>query len=260
MATPIPSVRPNFFKQGLKARKKQPGLWLTLESPNVTEILAGAGYDWLLLDMEHTSLDPSQVADHIRAAQGGTAELMVRIPWNESVMFKRLLDTGVRTFMVPFVQSADEARRAVAATRYPPQGIRGVSGTSRATGFGRIKEYGQRYQEAQCIVVQIESPKAVSAIAEIGAVEGVDGIFVGPNDLAANLGLFGKTGAPEVKAAIAQAIKAIESTGKAPGILNFVPAEARDLIKMGYDFVAVGGDMSMIARRSEALLAEINAP
>ena len=259
MPAAIATVRPNHFKRGLKDRKKQPGLWLTLESPNVTEILAGAGYDWLLLDMEHTSLDPSQVADHVRAVQGGTVELMVRVPWNDPVMFKRLLDTGVRTFMVPFVQSADEARAAVAATRYPPQGIRGVSGTSRATGFGRIKDYGLKYQEAQCIVVQIESPKAIAAIAEIGAVDGVDGIFVGPNDLAANMGLFGQTGAPEVKAMIERAIEAIVATGKAPGILNFVPAEARELIKMGYDFVAVGGDMSMIARRSEALLAEINA-
>jgi 4-hydroxy-2-oxoheptanedioate aldolase len=259
MLAATPHARPNHFKSGLKARKKQPGLWLTLESPNVTEILAGAGYDWLLLDMEHTSLDPSQVADHIRAVQGGTAELMVRVPWNEPIMFKRLLDAGVRSFMVPFVQSAEEARRAVAATRYPPHGIRGVSGTSRATGFGRIKDYGQRYQEAQCIVVQIESPKALAAIAEIGAVDGVDGIFVGPNDLAANMGFFGQTGAPEVKASIARAIKAIEATGKAPGILNFVPAEARELLEMGYDFVAVGGDMSMVARRSEALLAEINA-
>lgn len=255
-----PSLRPNSFKQGLKARKKQPGLWLTLESPNVTEIVAGAGYDWMLLDMEHTGLDPSQVADHIRAAQGGTAELVVRIPWSDAVMFKRLLDIGVRSFMVPYVQSADEARRAVAGTRYPPQGIRGVSGTSRATGFGRIKDYGQRYQDGQCIVVQIESPAAVAAIPEIGAVDGVDGIFVGPNDLAANMGLYGQTGAPQVKAAIAQAIKAIEATGKGPGILNFVPGEARELMKMGYDFVAVGGDMHIIARRTEALLAEINAP
>ncbi len=259
MKSVTPTLRPNVFKQGLRDRKKQPGLWLTLESPNVTEILAGSGYDWLLLDMEHTSLDPSQVADHIRAAQGGTAELMVRVPWNDPVMFKRLLDTGVRSFMVPFVQSADEAQRAVAATRYPPQGIRGVSGTSRATAFGRIKDYGQQYQQAQCIVVQIESPKAMAAIAEIGAIDGVDGLFVGPNDLAANMGLYGKPGAPEVQAAIAQALQAIEATGKAPGILNFVPAQARELMTMGYDFVAVGGDMSILARRSEALLAEIMA-
>ena len=259
MTSPAPTIRPNLFKQGLRARKKQPGIWLTLESPNVTEIIAGAGYSWMLLDMEHTSLDLSQVADHIRAAQGGTAELMVRMPWNDSIMFKRLLDTGVRTFMVPYVQSAEEAQRAVAATRYPPQGIRGVSGTSRATAWGRIKEYAQKYQEAHCIVVQIESPVAIAAIPQIGAVDGVDGLFVGPNDLAASMGLFGKTGAPEVKAAIAQALRAIEATGKAPGILNFVPAESRELSKMGYDFIAVGGDTHMIARRSESLLAEMLA-
>jgi 4-hydroxy-2-oxoheptanedioate aldolase len=254
------TVRPNHFKQGLKARKKQPGLWLSLESPNVTEIVAGSGYDWLLLDMEHTTLDTSQVADHVRAVQGGTAELVVRVPWNEPIIFKRLLDAGVRSIMVPFVQSAEEARRAVAATRYPPQGIRGVSGNMRANSFARIKDYAARYQESQCIIVQIESPTAIAAIAEIGAVDGVDGIFVGPNDLAANMGFYGQPGAAEVKACIAQAIKAIEATGKAPGVLNFNPAEARELSKLGYDFIAVGSDLSIIARRSEALLAEITAP
>src|SRR6218665_2880259 len=192
-------LSPKLLKRGLAKGKKQPGLWLSLESPHVTEVLAGAGYDWLLLDMEHTCLDTSQGADHPRAAKGGTAELVVRIPWNEPVIVKRLLDAGVRSIMVPFVQGADEARRAVAATRYPPHGIRGVSGNMRANGFSRIKDYGQRYHEEQCIIVQIESPTAVAAIAEIGAVDGVDGIFVGPNDLAANMGLYGQPGAPEVR-------------------------------------------------------------
>ena len=258
--SPSPStLRPNTFKRHLAQGKKQPGLWLTMESVNATEVVAGAGYDWLLLDMEHTCIDPSQVAAHLLAAQGGTAELVVRIPWNEPVMVKRLLDGGVRSIMFPFVQSADEARRAVAATRYPPHGIRGVSGNMRANSFARVKDYGQRYQDEQCIIVQIESPSAVAAIAEIGAVEGVDAIFVGPNDLAANMGLFGQPGAPEVKAVIADAAKAIRATGKAPGILNFNPAEARALLDAGYDFIAVGSDLSILARRSEALLAEIVA-
>ena len=147
----------------------------------------------------------------------------------------------------------------MAATRYPPQGVRGVAGTSRATGFGRIKDYARNYHEAQCIVVQIESPQAVAAISEIGAVEGVDGIFVGPNDLAANMGFYNQTGAPEVQAAIAQALAAIQATGKSPGILNFVPAESRELLMQGYEFVAVGGDMSLLARRTESLLAEMKA-
>jgi 2-keto-3-deoxy-L-rhamnonate aldolase RhmA len=253
------ALSPNLFKRNLALGKKQLGLWLSLESPNATEVLAGAGYDWLLLDMEHTCVDVSQVADHLRAAKGGTAELVVRIPWNEPIIFKRLLDAGVRSIMVPFVQSADEARRAVAATRYPPHGIRGSSGNMRANGFARIKDYGQRYHEEQCIIVQIESPTAVAAIAEIGAVDGIDGLFVGPGDLAANMGRHGQLGAPEVRAAIAQSCQAIRATGKAPGMLNFNPAEARDLLKLGYGFVAVGSDLAILARRSEALLAELNA-
>jgi 4-hydroxy-2-oxoheptanedioate aldolase len=220
-------------------------------------VVAGSGYDWLLLDMEHTCVDFSQVANHLRAVRDGTAELVVRIPWNDPVTFKRLLDAGVRSFMVPFVQSAGEARRAVAATRYPPQGIRGVSGNMRANNFARIKDYGERYQEELCIIIQIESPVAVAAIPEIGGVDGIDAIFIGPNDLAANMGHFGNPGAPEVKNVIAGTIDAIRSTGKAPGILNFNPAEARELFELGYSFIAVGGDLSILARRSEALLTEV---
>jgi len=258
MPTP-PKLRPNLFKQGLAAGRRMPGLWLSLESPNATEVLAGAGYDWLLLDMEHTCLDASQVAEHLRAAQGGTAEVVVRIPWNEPVMVKRLLDAGVRSIMVPFVQSADEARRAVAATRYPPHGIRGVSGSMRGNDYARIAEYAERYHEEQCIVVQIESPTAVAALPEIAAVDGVDGLFVGPNDLAANMGLFGKPGAPEVRATIAEIIKTIQASGKAPGILDFDPAAARELFEIGYRFIAVGSDQTILARRSEVLLAEVSA-
>jgi 4-hydroxy-2-oxoheptanedioate aldolase len=234
-----------------------PGLWLSLESPIATEILAGAGYDWLLLDMEHTTLDPSQVAAHIRAAWGGTAELAVRLPWNEPVMVKRLLDAGVRTLMFPFVQSADEARAAVAATRYPPHGIRSVSGNSRATGFARIPDYPERYREEQCVIVQIESPRALAAIEEIAAVDGVDALFIGPADLAANMGFYGKPGAPEVKAAIADAVVRIRRTGKAAGMLNYNLAEARALFAAGFSFIAVNSDLAILARRSEAILAEV---
>lgn len=253
------TLQPNLFKRGLIEGKRQPGLWLTLESLNATEILAGAGYSWLLLDMEHTPVDPSQVSQHLRAAKGGTAEVVVRIPWNEPIMMKRLLDAGVRSFMVPFVQNAEEARAAVAATRYPPHGIRGVSGNMRGNNYARIKDYNERYHEEQRIIVQIETPAAAVAIPEIGAVEGVDGIFVGPNDLAANMGLFGKPGAPEVRAEIDRALDAIKKTGRAPGILNFNVGEACELFDAGYSYIAVGSDTAILARRSEALLGEINA-
>lgn len=256
---PVHKIRENVFKRRLGEGTKQPGLWLSLESPNATEVLAGAGYDWLLLDMEHTTLDASQVADHIRAAVGGSAELAVRIPWNEPIMVKRLLDAGARTLMFPAVQSAAEAKAAVAATRYPPHGIRGVAGNMRANSFARIKDYPETYLQHQCVIVQLESPKAIAAIEEIAAVDGVDALFIGPNDLAASMGLYGKPGAPEVKAAIAQALVRIRKTGKAAGILNFNIAEARELFKSGFDFVAVSSDLAILARRSEAILAEVTA-
>jgi 4-hydroxy-2-oxoheptanedioate aldolase len=254
---PLQTLTPNRFKRGLRDGRKQPGLWLTLESPTSTEIVAGSGYDWLLLDMEHTTLDPSQVADHIRAAKGGTAELAVRIPNNEPIMVKRMLDAGIRTLMFPFVQSAEEARAAVAATRYPPHGIRGVSGSMRANGFARVKDYTQTYHTEQCVIVQLESPKALAAIEDIGRIDGIDAMFIGPNDLAANMGLFGQPGAPEVRQAITDAIARIKKTGKAAGMLNFNVAEARELFKAGCDFVAVGSDTSILAERSEAILGAV---
>ena len=257
--TSLHKLRENAFKRRLRDGSRQPGLWLTLESATATEILAGSGYDWLLLDMEHTTVDPSQVADHLRAANGGSAELAVRIPWNEPILVKRLLDAGVRTLMFPNVQSAAEARAAVAATRYPPHGIRGVSGNMRANSYARVKDYGETYHQEQCLIVQLESPKAIAAIEEIGAVDGIDALFIGPNDLAASMGLFGKPGAPEVKAVIAEAVVRINKTGKAAGILNFNIAEARALFKAGFAFVAVNSDTAILARRSEAILAELKA-
>src|SRR5206468_8046388 len=125
----------NRFKRALAEKRPQIGLWMTLASPNSTEVVAGAGFDWFVHDMEHSANDVPQLADHLRAAEGGTAEPMVRVPWNEPVVVKRVLDQGARTLLFPFVQSAEEARRAVAATRYPPKGIRGVAGVTRATRF-----------------------------------------------------------------------------------------------------------------------------
>jgi 4-hydroxy-2-oxoheptanedioate aldolase len=257
---PTHKLPENTFKRRLRDGTKQPGLWLTLESPVATEVLAGAGYDWLLLDMEHTTVDASQVSAHVCAARGGSAELAVRIPWNEPVLVKRLLDAGVRTLMFPCVQSAAEARAAVSATRYPPQGIRGVSGNMRGNSYARVKDYAQAYQHEQCVIVQLESPQAIAAIEEIGAVDGVDALFIGPNDLAASMGLFGKPGAPEVKAVIAEAITRIGKTGKAAGILNYNLVEARALFKAGFDFIAVNSDTAILARHSEAILAQVRAP
>lgn len=255
-----PAATANHFKQKLAAGKQQIGLWLALGSPTATEIVAGSGYDWLLLDLEHTTIDTGQVLDHLRAAKGGTAEMVVRVPWNDPVIIKRLLDAGVRSFMVPMVQSAQEARAAVAATRFPPDGIRGAAGNTRASNFARNPTYLQQAHQEHCIIAQIETVRAVDAIEEIGAVDGIDGLFVGPNDLAASIGLVGRTAHEDVQALIARALAKMKSTGKGRGILNFVPAESRAFLRSGFSFIAVGSDSAILARRSEALLQEITAP
>jgi len=244
---------PNRFKRALAAGQVQIGFWLGLESPLATEIAAGSGFDWLLLDMEHTGVDTSGVVEHLRAARGSPAEMLVRVPSLDVVMVKRLLDLGVRSFMFPSIVDAGQARTAVAATRYPPLGIRGVSGTNRANNFARDPNYQRGYMDEQCVVLQIESRPAVIAITEIGAVEGVDALFIGPNDMAASMGIFGQPNAGEVNAVVEDALVRIRATGKAPGVLNFDVARATALIAMGYRMLAVGSDVSLLARRSEEL-------
>ena len=245
----------NPFKRGLAARQRQVGLWLTLGAPATTELAAGAGFDWLLIDTEHSPNDLVTVVDHLRAAEGGTAEPVVRVPWNEPVMVKRLLDQGARSLMFPFVQNAEEARRAVAATRYPPHGIRGFAGVSRARGYGGRADYAARSHEETCVVVQLETPEAIAAAADIAAVEGVDGVFIGPNDLAASMGHLGKSGAAPVQQAIRDGLAAITSGGKAAGLLNFDEAGAKADFAAGFSFVAVTGDGFLLAREARRVVA-----
>jgi 4-hydroxy-2-oxoheptanedioate aldolase len=255
-----PTRSVNAFKERLASGRKQPGLWLTLDSPAATEVLAESGYAWLLLDLEHSCIDLSSVLHHLRAAVGGTAEVVVRVPTNEPVVFKRLLDAGVRSFMVPMVQSPEQARAAVAATRYPPQGVRGVAGTTRATRYGRTADYLQQAHLDICIVAQLESAEAIADAERIGAVSGIDALFVGPNDLAANIGKLGQPGCPEVQDLIETALVKSRKIGKAAGILNFKPGDARNLFERGYSFIAVGSDAGILAKRSESLLAELKLP
>jgi 4-hydroxy-2-oxoheptanedioate aldolase len=258
MATPH-TLPPNPFKRNIAAGKRQLGFWLVLESENVTEIVAGAGYDWVLLDTEHTTLAPNDVVRHLRAANGGSAELVVRTPNHDPSLIKRLLDAGVRSFLFPMVNSAADARALVAATRYPPEGVRGVAGTTRATKFARIQGYAKQAHEEICVIVQIESTAAIDAIAEIGAVDGVDALFVGPNDLAASMGFVGQAGAGAVKQVILGAAAEILATGKGAGVLNGAIADAPALFAAGYQFMSVGSDAAVLARRSEAILDEYRA-
>jgi len=180
----------------------------------------------------------------------------VRPAWNDPVLFKRLLDIGVQSFVVPFVQNADEASRAVAATRYPPHGIRGVATTTRASRYGRVKDYLARASDEICVIVQIETRAALRNIEAIAAVDGVDGLFIGPSDLAADMGHLGDNGHPEVRAAIEDAVDRIRAAGRPAGILAPVEADARHWIDVGCRFVGVGNDAGVLARQTEALAAK----
>jgi 4-hydroxy-2-oxoheptanedioate aldolase len=251
MRTDLPQ---NSFKRGLASGKPQIGLWLSMTSPVATEIVAGAGFDWVLVDMEHSANDLAEVASHLRAAEGGTAEPVVRVPWNEPVIVKRILDVGARSLLLPFVQSAEEARRAVQATRYPPKGIRGVAGTTRANRYGRVADYVKRCEDEICVLVQVETRKAHAAIEEIAAVDGVDGIFIGPADLSADFGHPGQWQRPEIWTAIMEAGARIKKAGKAAGFLSAREDEVRKVLEAGWNFVAVGADVGILARQSEALV------
>jgi 4-hydroxy-2-oxoheptanedioate aldolase len=246
----------NTFKHALAAGEPQIGLWLSLSSNYSAEVCAGSGFDWLLLDTEHSPNEIDMVLGQLQAIAPYPSHAVVRVAWNDPVIVKRTLDVGAQTLLFPFVQDAAEAARAVAATRYPPRGIRGVAGTTRATRFGRVKDYAKRAHEETCVLVQVETQEAVDAIEAIAKVDGVDGIFIGPADYHASLGHTGETANPAVLPKIDDAIRRIRAAGKAPGILTPDEKLARRYLELGALFVAVGADVGLLARGSEALAAK----
>jgi 4-hydroxy-2-oxoheptanedioate aldolase len=250
----------NGFKRALAAGKAQIGLWSSLSSNYSVEVIAGAGFDWILLDSEHSPNDLENLLTQLQAAAPYPTHPVVRVPWNDMVTIKRVLDIGAQSLLIPYVQNAEEARNAVAHTRYPPAGVRGVAGTTRATRFGRVKDYARRAHEEICVLVQVETQQALGNIEAISAIDGVDGIFIGPADLHASLGYPGEIANPKVKPMIDDAIKRIRKAGKAPGILTPSEADARHWLECGALFVAVGADVGILARGAEALAAKFKTP
>jgi len=246
----------NPFKRALKANKQQIGLWSSLSSSYSVEVIAGAGFDWILLDCEHSPNDLESLLTQLQAAAPYPSHPVVRVPWNDMVNIKRVLDVGAQSLLIPYVSTAEEARAAVSYTRYPPAGVRGVAGTTRATRFGRVKDYAKRAHEEVCVLVQVETQAAVDNIEAICAVDGVDGVFIGPADLHASLGYTGEIANPKVKPMIDEAIKRIRKAGKAPGILTPNEADAKHWLGCGGLFVAVGADVGILARGAEALAAK----
>ena len=243
----------NHFKRALKAGQPQIGFWSSLASNLTADVLADAGFDWLLIDAEHGPNELPMVLSQLQAIAGGTAHPIVRPPWNDTVIMKRFLDAGAQSFLVPYVQTAEEARHAVAATRYPPRGVRGVAMATRASRFGRVQDYHARAEAEICVLVQVETRTALGNLEAIAAVEGVDGMFIGPSDLSADLGHLGHAAHPEVQAVIEDTIRRIKAAGSVPGILTPNEQLARRYLELGCLFVAVGSDVNMLARGAEQL-------
>lgn len=243
----------NNFKHGLARGELQIGLWCSLCSNIAAELVSHSGFDWLLLDTEHSPNEVPDLLAQLQAVATGSASAIVRPAWNDIVMIKRVLDIGAQTVLLPYVQNAEEARKAVAATRYPPKGIRGVTGTGRAARYGRVADYLKRADEEICVLVQAETRQALDNIEAIATIEGVDGVFIGPSDLAASLGYIGQPGHPVVQAALKEAVDRLKSVGTPAGILTTNEDEAKRYIEWGYLFVAVGADIGILTKNADAL-------
>ena len=246
-------VAENRFKAALKRDERQIGLWSTLGSAMVAELVGHAGFDWLLIDTEHSPNELPAIVAQLQAMQAGTASAVVRPARNDPVLIKRILDIGVQSLLIPFVETAEAAAAAVAATRYPPDGIRGVSTGSRAAGYGRIKDYPKAAGAEICVLVQIETKKGVENIDAIANTPGVDGVFVGPADLSASLGHLGDQLNPAVQDTIGRVLAACQKAGKPAGYLTGNEAESKKWLDAGFRFVAVGTDNGILVNAVDAL-------
>jgi len=243
----------NRFVRALRNRKQQVGLWCSLPGAYAAEAVAGSGFDWLLFDTEHSPGDPLTVLAQLQAVAPYEVSAVVRPASNDPVLIKRFLDVGAQTLLIPYVQNVEEARSAVMAMHYPPKGIRGVSGLTRATRFGRVEGYARRAAEELCLLVQLETRVAMESLEDIAAVDGVDGVFIGPADLAASLGHAGEPGHPEVVAAVEDAIHRVRACGKPVGVLTTDATFARRCIELGTTFTAVAIDVGILARGSDQM-------
>lgn len=249
----------NSFTHSLRAGQKQLGLWISLCSPFAAEVTAPSGFDWALIDMEHTPNDYLTVMGQLQAFAATQTTPIVRPEWNDAVMVKRLLDLGARGLLFPMINSVKEAQAAVAATRYPPHGVRGFSGATRANRFGRVTDYLARVESETTVLLQLESREAIEQAESIADVDGVDGIFFGPADIAADIGKLGKPLDAEVWDLIRPCAKKLKAKGMPVGTLVNDAGFATQLLNEGFDFVACGTDTTLLARAADALLADVKS-
>jgi 4-hydroxy-2-oxoheptanedioate aldolase len=247
----------NLFKRAITSGKTPVGTWLMSGAPATAEALGCAGFDFLVVDMEHVPIDLGGMIEILRTIAGTPAQAIVRPPWNDTVIVKRAMDAGAQSLLFPFVQNADEARRAVASTRYPPAGIRGVAATHRGSRYGTVSNYLRRANDEVCVIVQIETPAALEKLDEIAAVPGIDSIFVGPGDLSASMGHIGDIGHAEVQNKLAAAAAACRKLGKACGIVGPTPEMVGKFLDYGYSWVAIGSDVGMMVGRAQEYLGKV---
>jgi 4-hydroxy-2-oxoheptanedioate aldolase len=250
MQTPV-----NPFKQALRNRQAQIGLWLNLANPYSAEICAGAGFDWLLVDGEHSPNDLRSILSQLHVIAAYASHAVARIPIGDTALIKQYLDLGIQSLLVPMVDTPEQAQALVRACRYPPDGVRGMAGT-RAARWGRYPNYGKEANAQICLLVQAETRLALSNLDAIAATEGVDGVFIGPADLSASMGHVGNPGHPEVQTAIEDTIGRVTRAGKAAGILTADTTLARHYLGLGATFVAVGLDTQILVRGTSALVAQ----
>ncbi len=234
------------------------GSWVMSASPVVAEAMGCAGFDWAVVDMEHTPLDMMEIIHLLQAIAGTPMLPITRVPWNDTVLVKRVLDAGAQTLMFPFVQTVEEAKKAVAAAKYPPQGVRGMAGMSRASRFGTVKDYFKVANDAVSVIVQIETPEAMSRMHEIASVEGVDSVFIGPGDLSGAMGHVGNLMHPEVVALMAQGVKACHAVGKPVGTVGGTAEAVATYRTSGFDYIGVASDLGLMMRNCAAVLSTIN--
>jgi 4-hydroxy-2-oxoheptanedioate aldolase len=244
----------NPFKSALRASRRQIGFWLSLGDAYAAEVCATAGFDWLVIDGEHTPNDVRSILAQLQAVAAYPSHAVVRPPIGETYRIKQLLDIGARTLLIPMVDTPEQARALVAATRYPPQGIRGVgSRMARASRFNAQPDYLAHANDGVCLLVQVETAEGLNNLDAIAATEGVDGVFIGPSDLSAALGHLGDSAHPEVQAAIKHAFDRIRAAGKPAGVMSLNAAECDRYLEWGATFVAVGGDVAMLSDGARAL-------
>jgi 2-dehydro-3-deoxyglucarate aldolase/4-hydroxy-2-oxoheptanedioate aldolase len=248
----------NRFKHAIITPGKVPlGTWLVSGTAATAEAMGCSGYDFLVLDTEHTPIDLAGMVEVLRAIEGTPAGVLTRVPWNDMVTVKRALDAGAQSLLFPFVQNAEEARRAVAYTRYPPDGVRGVAAVHRASRHGNVPNYHKGAAAELCVVVQVETIDALAHLAEIAAVPGVDSLFIGPADLAASMGHLGNMTHPDVQAKLREGAQACRKAGKPVGIVGPNPEVVATYVEYGFTWVAMASDIAMMVGRAQEWIGKV---